>query len=279
MPKAKKLDGKIVRFMAVDRKYLNTSYPAIAAESKSMATYVTGQHIDPSDDATFGNLTPEEMTGEEKLSAQRRGKFPYIINPEHPVYIQHNTPYDCRLQKKGGKPINPRQYAEAYFILLQDNVADNEDEVMKSKHKFFLDDKEAKAERIVKEKNARYEAEKLIRENSSVSEYKNLIELLNLTQKAFHVETKDLSEDRMFAILLEQAERNPNSIKFCFGDRAKNYLFVSKITSAGIVKQRSDGFYEQDKFLAENVNAFVNFIEQKENAHLVDKWGGLLKSN
>ena len=85
----KKLDGKIVRFIAIDRKYMTTLYPAIAPESKRMGTFATGQHVDPEIESTLDNLTKEEMTGKTKLSAQRKNKWPYIIDPAITVHIEH----------------------------------------------------------------------------------------------------------------------------------------------------------------------------------------------
>ena len=158
-----KLDGKIVRFLAVDRKYRSTPYPAVAPYDTKLNTYITGQHFIAGDKERSDFLTVEEITGEMEIKpAKRKDKFRYVINDEDPIMIVHNKPYDCRLDANGN-PVNNKDYWDAHFILAQTDLVAMSKASSNAKHKFHLDDREAEAKEFVIGADEIYEAEKLIR--------------------------------------------------------------------------------------------------------------------
>jgi hypothetical protein len=276
---SKKLDGKRVRFIAIDPKYAKSPYPAIAPESASMGTYVTGQHIDPNDPNTHANLSKGEMLGLEEIKpAARKALWPYVINPENQVMIMHGKWYDCRLNDKG-RPLNPKDYAEAYFIIEQDIVAENKDVARKEKHKFFLEDKEAEAKNRIDKADAVYEAEKLIRETLNVSEYKKVIQILNLRTIQFNQPTEGLTETRMKDILISEAHSNPGIILNVMSEDSKMYFYIIDLVNAGIIKKQRDGFYEGKTFLATNLEGMRAYISNKGNVDRREKWNRLLRAN
>jgi len=273
----KKLDGKKVRFIAVDPKYSRTPYPAIAPESGRMGTYVTGQHIDPDDPDTHNNLTKAEMLNPDEIKpAARRSSWLYVINPEAPVMIMHGKWYDCRLNDKG-KPINPKDYAEAYFIIEQDIVAENKDASRKDKHKFYLEDKDAEAKLRIEKFDAIYEAEKLVREHMAVDEYRTVIEILNMQSIQFRQPTQGLTELRMKDILLDVARKTPEVINKIMSKESKVYFYIYKLVDNKIIAKQKDGFYEGRTFLSTSFEQMAAYVENKANAEVIEKWNRLLR--
>jgi len=276
----RKLDGRVVRFIAVDPKYARTPYPAIAPWSESMATYVTGQHIDPSDKTTHKNLTVDEMVHPDKMSATRRALWPYIINPENQpcVMIKHSVPYDCRVDDKG-KPINPRDYWDARFIYLQEVTAENKTKIIKSKHRFYLEDKEAEAMETLSRADMRYEAEKLIREKANVSEYGNIIEMLNYASNTFHQPIEGLSDNRMKAILVDQAYEHPERIISVFDASYDVKTFVIDLLRAGILAKEARGYYDGRNYVADTFDDIVSLIKTERDKDLISRWGNMLRES
>lgn len=271
----RELDGREIRFVAIDKRYMRGPYPAIAPISASMGTYLTGQHINPEDEITFGNLTDSEMLGEVEIKPSvRRAKFPYVINPDNPVYITNLKKYNCKIAN--GKPAHPKDYAEAHFILLQDVVAENKREVKPGKHYFFLEDKEVDAKFNVAVHDSRYEAEKYIREALSISDHIDFIELLNLKYPYFQENTSGMSPVRLFEVLLKHAHEKPEDIIHMSTEEAKEELFISKLVSNNILKKRVDGFYDGHTFVARTLEEAVLLLHTSEGEALVDKWGTML---
>jgi hypothetical protein len=272
-----KLDGKKVRFIATDRKYRTEPYPAIAPLDSKLNTYITGQHIDHNDDDTKGNLTLAEITGEKEVKPESRLKlFPFIINDVDPVLIIHNKEYDCTVDSKR-KPNNPKDYAEAHFILLQKGlVAKNKSEV-RPRHKFHLEDKDADAVAFVNKSDSVYEAEKLIREKASIEDYKDLVMMLNLTIPGFNVNHKTLTDTRLKEVLLKQANTDPASILKAFTKEGENILFIAQLVEENIITHKvGNGYYDGQKFIANDINSFLGFINDTANSSLIGKFGKLL---
>lgn len=274
----KKLDGKIVRFIAVDPKYARVAYPAIAAESNRLSTFITGQHVDPEIPDTHGNLTRNEMLGIDEIKpASRKSIWPYVINPENVVQIIHSKPYDCRVDEKG-RPLNPKDYAEAHFTILQANVAMNKDLVNKSKHKFYLEDKEAEAVNRIEVADLAYEAEKLIREKANVSEYVKLIKILNMTMVQFNETPEGLTELRMKDILIHTAKTQPEEIINLFSKQSKVYFYIIDLIDGGIIIKKRDGYYEGNMYVGANIAEMVRFISDPVNREATEKWNMKLRS-
>lgn len=272
----KELDGKEVRFVAVDKRYMRTPYPAIAPHSKSMGTYVTGQHVDPEDETTYGNLTEDEMLGEIEIKpAARKKKFAYVINPDNPVFIIHMQKYNCKVDEKGN-PLHPRDYWEAHFILEQNIVANTRRNVKTGKHYFYLEDKDKEAALTVSEFDARYAAEKFIRESLSISDYKDIIELLNLKYPYFQENVKGMSQVRMFETLLKHAHDKPQEIVDISREEAKDELFISKLVARRILKKRVDGIYDGQQLVGRTLDEVILYLHTTEGQSSLEKWGQLL---
>ena len=274
------LDGKKIRFIALDRKYRTEAYQAVAPLDSQSNTYITGQHIDPSDETTKGNLTLKEITGEIEIKPEgRRKRFPFVINDVDPVLIIHNKLYDCTLNDNG-EPANPKSYAEAQFIILQGKLVAGSKAESRSYHKFYLEDKDADARVYVIDSDNIYEAEKLIREKAAIEDYKDLVMMLNLSVSGFNVGYKTLNDTRLKEILLKQAKSDPSSITMAFTDRGKDIIFIAKLVDNRIINHKvGNGYYDGDKFIAIDIDTLVAFINDGTNSSLVGKWGKLLKDS
>lgn len=268
----KELEGKIVQFLAVDKKYIKQPYPAIAPMSKRMNTYVTGQHVDPNDENTKGNLRIPEMLGEEVIKpAARQALFPYVINPSNPVMIQHGRKYNCEVSSDG-KPINPQDYAEAHFIIAQDwLIAPNKNKVRSNHHKFYLNDKEQEAQGRLLKADTRYEAEKLIREKATIEEYKWIVYVMNLRTPQFFENPDVMTATQLKDLLLRKAEESPSDVQFYFTDAAKPYILAGRLLSAKIIEQKHDGYYYGGNYLGESSQGMVSFLSNPDNEQITGK--------
>jgi len=276
----RKLEGKKVKFIAVDRKYRTEAYPAVAPLDSKLNTFITGQHIDPDDDTTSGNLSIKEITGEIEIKPEaRRKKFPHVINEVDPVFILHNHTYDCTLNNDN-KPNNQKAYAEAHFIIAQTRIVAGSKAEVSPKHKFYLEDKDADAKAFVTNSDKIYEAQKLIREKAAVEDYKNLIMMLNLSVAGFNVSYRTLNDTRLKEILLKQAEVDPDSITVAFTERGTDIIFIAKLVDKKYLNYKpGNGYYEGNKFLANDLIMMIAFIADSNNGNLVSKWGRLLKES
>ena len=271
------LDGKTVRFIAVEKKYARQPYPCIAVKSERMNAYVTGQHIIPGNPETQGNLTTDEMTGKKKLTTQKANRFQYVINPDNVIQIFHMRAYDCHLDDKG-LPINPTDYFQANFILLQTWVcAPSKDKVKPGKHQFYLSDKEHEARQRVLKADERYEAEKSIREQCAVEDYKIMIYLLNMRIPGFYEEPGSMNDTQLKDVLLQQAEKNPKEIQYFFSDAAQPILLGARLYGEKIITKRHDGYYYEGQFIAIGTKELAQYLSDNGNVDLVDKLKHLLK--
>jgi len=273
----RKLDNKKVKFIAIDRKYRAEAYPAVAPLDSKLNTYVTGQHIVPGDETTSGNLTLKEITGEMEIKPEgRRKKFPHVISDTDTVLIIHNKTYDCTINSKG-VPVNSKDYAEAYFIINQTRLVAKSKQDATPKHKFYLEDKEADAAVFVNTSDKIYEAQKLIREKAAVTDYKDLILMLNLSVSGFHVSYQTMTDTRLKEVLLKQAEKDPDSITIAFTEKGKDMIFIAQLIDAKhITYKAGNGYYENQTFLANDLLGMLAYIADPNNGNSVSKWGRLL---
>lgn len=265
------LDGKKVRFLASDKKYVKVPYPCIAPMSEKMSTYVTGQHIDPDDEKTWDNLTVEEMTGQEDISMKKRKMFGHIINPDRRVQIFHGKVMDCTLDDKG-RPKNAKDYAEAYFILAQKwLVAPDKSSVRPSTHKFYLEDKEADSRKRVQISDRRYQAEKLLREKASIEDYKTIVYMLNMKLPGFYEEPEGMTSTTLMDLLLKQTQENPDQIIYYFSDEAEPFLLGAKLYASGIIEKKHDGYYYKSYFLGADSNKLMQYFLDEKNNEMTEK--------
>ena len=73
-------EKRIVRILTSDKRYGTKPYRSVPPLREDWNTYLTGQHIIPGDETTFGNLTIDQMTMKVPLTVEQQRKFEYVIN-------------------------------------------------------------------------------------------------------------------------------------------------------------------------------------------------------
>jgi hypothetical protein len=269
---------KIVRIIAVDKRYVKQPYPAIAIWDNSKLCYLTGQHIDPAIPKTRSNLTVDEMTGKKMPSEEKMAKFPYIINPENNIPIIHMRKLNISIDEKG-EPVNHVDMAMYIFIKHYCSfVADSKKAVRPGTDFFYIEDLESEAEEQIKSSDLRFEAEKCIREKASIEKLKDTALMLNYTIKNFSMPVDSMTETRIKNELLKVCEKNPDKIIACFKAQANEELYIYKLVKHGILEQKNGAFFDGAQIIGTNVDNVKIYMKSsnQENQKYVSKWGKLL---
>jgi hypothetical protein len=263
-----------VRIVATDARYRKETYPAIPIFSDKLGTYLTGQHIIPTDPSTKGNLTVKEMLGEMKLSEVKLKKFPYLIVPEIRVPILHMRNFDLS-QKEDGEYINPKDKAEFDFIKIQPVVASSKD-IMNGDHYFYIENKVAEAEIRVTNRTLRYKAEKLILEKHNINNYRQIAMLLNYKIADFRVNLNSVTDIMLQDALLDACEKYPKSVIDCFNDDSKEDLTILKLEDYQIITRKDNSFYDGNQFLGDTLDEVKRFMREDSGSIYKTRWMSLL---
>ena len=269
---------KTVRVISVDRRYIRQPYPAIAIWDDSKHCYLTGQHIDPQVPKTKNNLTVDEMTGKKMLSDEKLLRFPFIIDPEKNIPIIHMEKLNISVDEDG-KPVNPNNMAKFVFIKYYCSfVAESKKSVRPDTDLFYIEDLEAEAEERVNAADLRYEAEKCIREKTSVRNWKDIALMLNYKIKNFSISIDTMSDTRIKDELLKACEKNFNEVIFCFKDDAKEELYIYKLVKHGILENKNGAYYDGNNIIGTSIDGVRMFMKSSkdDNQKYVTKWGKLL---
>ena len=264
-----------VRIVSTDPRYRKEPYPAIPVYNERIGTYLTGQHIDPTNPDTFKNLTLKEMLGEEKLSDEKREKFPHVIIPEHRIPISHLRWFDISVDSKGN-PINPKDVAELNFFKLQDFVADSKGAVKKGYHYFYIEDLIQEAVQRISKRDARYQAEKKIREEVNIKKYKEIGLLLNYVEEGFNINVNGMSEVLLQDRLLEACEEFPHSVLKCFDRESEENIFVLKVHHYGIIQKKGKSFVDGQQYLGETIDDVKKFMRSSDGQVYKRRWVNLV---
>lgn len=272
-----------VQLVSVDKRYNDTVYPSVPVLDTSINTYLTGQHIDPKDPTTFGNLTRDEMTGKVAVPAEKLAKFPYIIYPEtlengkvrtNTIPLRHGDTLDLS-KSEDGKYINSRDGAIYEYWKHQANIAFGKDQINKGVTFFYVLDKEAEASKRVSLEDQIFEAQSLIR-STNIGKYKDLALLLNHKIKNFNINVDVLTEVQIKDKLIEACKTNPTMVVSCFDKAIELDLFILKLVKNGIIVNRTGSYYDGNMFLGLSIEEVKSFASASKNQEYVTKWGRLL---
>jgi hypothetical protein len=269
---------KTVRVISVDKRYVKQPYPAIAIWDQGKHCYLTGQHIDPSIAKTRGNLTVEEMTGKKMLSEEKLAKFPYIINPENTIPIIHMKKLNISVDENG-QPVNHVDMAMYIFIKHYCSfVAPSKKAVRPGTDFFYIEDLETEAEEQIRSSDLRFEAEKYIREKTSLQKLKDIALMLNYKIKNFSIPVDSMSETRIKGELLKICEKDPKAIISCFDKGSNEELYIYKLVKYGILEQKNGAFFDGAQIIGTNVDNVKIYMKSsaQENQKYVSKWGKLI---
>ena len=276
----------IVRLISVDKRYRAIPYPSVPVKDESIGTFLTGQHIDPKDASTLGNLTLAEMTGEAQLSAEKAAKFPYILYPQmkeangkikvSSFPLKHGD--KCNLtQDESGRYLYPRDKAMFDYWMFQAIIAPSKDEVKVGQHYFYIENLAAEAEKRVAKADLVFEAETLVR-SSNIGKYRELALLLYHNLKNFNMVIDVLNEVQIKDKLITAAKENPQAVIDCFAKGVENDLFILKLKEKGIIVYKNGSFYDGKLFLGRTIDEVKSFMQIAANSEYVNKWGKILES-
>lgn len=268
---------RTVKLIATDdKRYKDTPYPFMCVMDDSIGTYLTGQHIDPNDQDTYDNLTLEEMTGQERLSAEKKKRFPFVIDPLKRINFNNRQVFDLSKDGKGSF-MNPK---DAALVNLLRNytwfVAGSRDEIQAKKHYFYLHDEIYEAEQKVSKADKIYEAQKFVREDLASDGMFDVALVLSYKLKDFIFDPKDFNPIVLKEKILETCEKKPDKILECKTDGHLDEVFILKLSLHDIIKRRGTDFYDGSKFLGKDLYDLRRFMKQEENMSIVSKWNRLL---
>lgn len=274
----------IVQLVSVDKRYNTTVYPSVPVLDSSINAYLTGQHIDPKDPSTHGNLTKDEMTGKVAIPSEKLTKFPFIIFPEtiengkvktNIIPLRHGDKVNID-KNEAGAYIHARDGAlYDYWKQLYPKVVFSKDEVQKGVTMFYALNVEAEALKRVSLEDLIFEAQSLIR-STNIGKYRDIALLLNHKIKNFNINVDVLTEVQIKDKLIEACKTNPTEVISCFDKAIELDLFILKLVKKGIISQRAGSYYDGQLFLGVNIEDVKSFASNTKNQEYVTKWGRLL---
>jgi len=276
---------RIVRLIAVDKRYGQTVYPSVPIKDDSINTYLTGQHIDPKDPKSFGNLTLDEMTGRVPVSADKQKKFPFIIYPEvqengktrvNVFPIKHGDTLNLTTDSQGNF-IHAKDKAMYDYYMLQNPVSSSKDRIEPGITMFYLEDKMAEASKRVQQEDLIFDAQSLIR-SSNIDKFRDLGLLLNYSLPNFNINVSVLPETMIKDKLIQAAKENPQAVIDCFAKGVEKDLFVLKLADRGHIQKNNGSYYDGKLYLGRTVDEVKSFMANEENQQYVTKWGRLLET-
>lgn len=274
----KNKEEKIVRLIAVDNRYIVEPYPAMAAWDEQKHCYLTGQHIDPNESQTRGNLTVAEMTGEKMLSEDKAWKFPYVINPLNKIPLVHMDRLNITKDEKG-IPIDANAWAKYVYVMCYcPIVAPNKSAINPGMHYFYMEDLESEAEEEVNIEDLIYEAQKCIREKTSIRNYNDIALMLTYKIKNFSIVPETMSEVRVKKALLDACKAHYKEVVSCFQEDAKEELYIFKLLKYAIIELRNGAYFDGNTLIGTSIEGVKVYIKtnKPDNIKFNAKWGKLL---
>lgn len=265
-----------VKLIAIDNRYKENPYPFLCVEDESIGTYLTGQHIDPNDADTYGNLTVDEMTGKQMLSSEKKKRFPFVINPLNRINFKNLQTFDLT-KGKNGEFLNPK---DAALVNLLRNytwfVAPSKEKAKPKKHFFYIHDEIEEAETRVSKADKVYAATRFVREELTKDGLFDTALVLNYKVKSFKFDPNNYTDLVLKDRVLALCETNPESVLQCKSPDHLDEVFILKLVLHNLIKLRGTDFYDGSRFIGKDLNDLKRFLKQEENAMTVSKWNRLL---
>lgn len=264
---------RIVKLIAIDARYKDkTPYPYRCIFDENIGTYLTGQHIDPTDPDTLENLTLDEMTGKVPVVGKKREKFPFVINPENPIKFKTTDKFDLSTDGKG-EFVNARDKA-MHNLLFRYGwfVANTKDSVIPRTHYFYLSDEIAEAQKRLTSTELAYEAEKYVREELSPEGIKDLALVLSYKIPSFFYDAKTTTDVVVEDKVLTACRNTPEKILEAKTEAYNDELFVLKLAHHDVITRKGTDFYYGSEFLGGDLDAVKRYMKMDGNIPKVSKW-------
>ena len=278
-----------VKLISLDAKYRKTPYQFAVPRSQSKNVPATGQEDVLTEDMMIGK-TPIPQTVKADL---QMGATPYIINPEQIYPIHHSrvfvNDYDIEYDEEGKELKrtykNARDHAEFVCFTIgmgssggECVIAPNKESYRKGFHYFYIENKEAEAQKGVEEFDKAFEAEKYARSEMGTGRWKDLILLLNFELEGHNLDPDHLSDTRIKEIVLKACRENPDVILKMRSKDSDMTVFILKLIKRNIIQRRKGtDYYYQDVFLGSTPNTIRDWVADQNHAPTVSKWNNMLE--
>jgi len=267
---------RIVKLVAVDKRYKETPYPHQCIFDDNIGTYLTGQHYDPRKPETEGFLTHDEMVGKVLLSKEKATKFPFVINPLNRILFENGKKMDISKDKQGVYT-NPRDVA--HLKLLKEHswyVAKSKDSVIPGKHYFYLYDEISEAENRLNKSEKVYDAEKFVREKLTDDGIFDLALVLQYRVSSFKFNENDYNKAVLKDMVIQQCSKNPEIILEADKPSYKDDVFILKLALHKIITRKGTDFYDGAEYLGGNLIELKAEIRKEARTSQVSKWNRIL---
>ena len=218
-------------------------------------TYRTGQEIEPNNPDTADNLTPNQMTGVEKLTAEQMKKFPLVINPENYYFYPDGRKFD--LNKKEDKIMLD------FLLLSFQRIARTYATYDRVLHDGYIEDHEAESKSVVDKTELLYDALTLIKQRQ-IEEVMEAALYTNHVYQESEIDVMKMSKNQVYSELYKIAKDNPTVILDAFSEKAAKDIFVLKLEMHNIIKRREGSFYEGARFLGNSVQEVSEYFQRND---------------
>jgi hypothetical protein len=248
----------VVTLRAVRKVYQKVPFQLLPARYRN--TYVTGQHIDPDKEETFGNLTLNQMLGTEPLTPEQRKVFPYVINPEETQMYVDRTEFNLEV---------PMDKARYDLLILYERASRTRKEYKKGTHYFYFEDKTKEAKVEINETDKWFEAVSKVKECGQEKIYDVAI-YLNYLVPDINL-TKNMPYDIIIAEIYKLCKSQPDKVIMSFDPRVTENVFILKLEGYGILTRKEGNFYDGARFLGK-LEQVVDYMNKKDNSAIIDRW-------
>lgn len=270
---------KYVRIFAMDALYRRQPYQFTVIKDRN-GKFLTGQQ---------DVLTEKQMLGQDPITAKNKellqmGNEPYIINPETTYALVNGRRFDLSYtEDKGGRTyVNPKDYAEYNFFILQPEVVFNRKEFKKHSTFFYVEDQEKEAEIELTKLDIEFEAMQFVKSNTSIRRLKDIALLLNHLVRGVNINPDVLSITRLQSLIYQQCKENPEQVLLCRGaegDLHAEKLFALKAMQIGEIAFVSGSYFygkNREKFIGDSFESVLSWLKNKENSTMVQRLGSLV---
>jgi len=294
-----------VQIVSPKKLYARTPYYYTIPVSVSTRQPVTGQE---SVIQWTQKRTPSANGGEQvdwvpnkdlsKLSVTDRkalqmGENPYIINPLDTIVVQHGRKYNdsytsFMYKDDNGEDVeerreytNPRDHAELIAIQAgsESTIAKSKSLYQKSRHHFYIDDKEIEAQVELDKIELSYEAENFVRNDIGSGRFGEIVLYMQYAIPEYKIPTPGiLSTTRQKEIVLKACREYPKEVLKLKSPDSTRIIFILKLISYGVItRDHNMNFKYGDIHLGVNLDSVVQWMQNmKEHGETVSKWQRIL---
>lgn len=258
-----------MKFKFIATEKIAKKHDVLLLPADAFNTAITGQHIDPRDDKTSGNLTLKQMKGEIPLTAEQRKKFPYVLHPDKHISI------------KAGRVFDTDSYEDVAIMnlaTLQDKIAESKSKLSRQKHYGYFENKEAEAKMMIDKADIEFEAMEKVRKCNE-EEMLKVAMLLDYLIPEFIIDVKQQGLTLIKKEVYQLVKDHPEKVLECFTEDAKEDMHILNLVNRGILTRKESGFYDGSRYLGSNIQAVRDFMGKKESDMAVSRWATQLAQN